>query len=69
MKNNRPIAGFATYIDACTYKDILVNISRTVGYRDKTSPDYTKKVRKTSFLRLPDNPVLQIRVLFADKIQ
>lgn len=35
MKNNRPIAGFATYIDACTYKDILVNISRTVGYRDK----------------------------------
>ena len=34
-KNNKPVAGFTTYIDACTYKDILTNISRTAGYRDK----------------------------------
>ncbi len=34
-KNNKLVAGFTTYIDACTYKDILTNISHTAGYRDK----------------------------------
>lgn len=34
-KNNKPVAGFTTYIDACTYKDILININRTAGYKDK----------------------------------
>lgn len=34
-KNNRPVAGFTNFIDACTYKDILININRTAGYKDK----------------------------------
>lgn len=34
-KNNQPVAGFTNYIDACTYKDILINLTRMTGYRDK----------------------------------
>uniref|UniRef100_UPI00242AE0A2 hypothetical protein n=1 Tax=Bacteroides acidifaciens TaxID=85831 RepID=UPI00242AE0A2 len=34
-KNGKLIAGFTNYVDACTYKDILVNISRMAGCNDK----------------------------------
>ena len=34
-KNNQPLAGFTNFIDACNYKDILININRTAGYKDK----------------------------------
>lgn len=34
-KNNQPIAGFTTFNDACIYKDMLVNLTRTAGYKDK----------------------------------
>lgn len=34
-KNNKPLAGFTDFIDACNYKSILYNINRTAGYKDK----------------------------------
>ena len=34
-KNNKPLAGFTDFIDACNYKSILFNTNRTAGYKDK----------------------------------
>ncbi len=34
-KNNQPIAGFTNFNDACLYKEMYVNLTRTAGYKDK----------------------------------
>ncbi len=42
FQNDKAIAGFNNYNSACTYKELIQNINRTAGYRDRFQITDTK---------------------------